>query len=127
MLLMSGVIQKQKINNEIFGNILEKHYKKVWIAASMKGKYYGGGMMVAPDQDRLSNDKEVTLVVLHGSGKIKTLVVFPSIFKGKHISHKEMVDVIRGHNISVEFDRPTSLQVDGETILGVTKYEVHTN
>lgn len=114
-------------NAKIIVDGVEKHYKKVWIAASMKGKYYGGGMMVAPDQDRLSKDNEVSLVVLHGSGKIKTLIVFPSIFKGKHVTHKEMVDVITGHHISVEFDRPTSLQVDGETILGVTKYEVHTN
>lgn len=114
-------------NAKIIVDGVEKHYKKVWIAASMKGKYYGGGMMVAPDQDRLSKDNEVSLVVLHGSGKIKTLIVFPSIFKGKHVTHKEMVDVIIGHHISVEFDRPTSLQVDGETILGVTKYEVHTN
>ena len=114
-------------NAKIIIDGVEKHYKKVWIAASMKGKYYGGGMMVAPDQDRLSKENEVSLVVLHGSGKIKTLIVFPSIFKGKHVTHKEMVDVITGRHISVEFDRPTSLQVDGETILGVTKYEVFTN
>ncbi|MBQ7335922.1 MAG: diacylglycerol kinase family protein, partial [Clostridia bacterium] len=27
-------------------------YKRAWIAPTMKGKYYGGGMMVAPAQDR---------------------------------------------------------------------------
>ena len=27
--------------------------------------------------------------------------------------------------IKVEFDRPTALQVDGETILDVTEYEVY--
>ena len=27
-----------------------------------------------------------------------------------------------GKNVTVEFDRPVALQVDGETILGVTKY-----
>ena len=29
---------------------------------------------------------------------------------------------MKGNEITVEFDRPTALQVDGETILGVTSY-----
>ena len=63
-------------------------------------------------------------VVLYGSGKIKTLMVFPSIFEGKHVSHTEMVDIREGHTITVSFDRPTALQIDGETVLGVTEYTV---
>lgn len=53
-------------------------------------------------------------------------MVFPSIFQGEHIKHEKMVDIIQGHDIHVSFDRPCPLQVDGETILGVTDYEVHT-
>ncbi len=99
-------------------------YKKVWIAAAMKGRYYGGGMMTAPGQDRLSESKELTLVVMHGSGKLKTLTVFPSIFKGEHIKHTKMVAVHTGKDIRVTFDRPTALQIDGETVLSVTDYHV---
>ena len=62
--------------------------------------------------------------MLYGSGKLKTLTVFPSIFKGEHVKHTEMVDVFSGHEISVEFDRPVALQIDGETILNVTEYTV---
>lgn len=36
-----------------------------------------------------------------------------------------MVDVIKGEHITVEFDRPTPLQIDGETFLDVTRYEVY--
>lgn len=32
------------------------------------------------------------------------------------------VDILKGREITVEFDRPTALQIDGETILGVTSY-----
>ena len=35
-----------------------------------------------------------------------------------------MVEVLTGRNIRVEFDRPTPLQIDGETIPNVTSYEV---
>ncbi len=103
-----------------------KHeYKKVWIAPTMKGRYYGGGMMPTPAQDRLSDTHEVTAMVWHGIGKIRTLMAFPSIFKGEHIKHKKFVELHTGREISVEFDRPTALQIDGETIVGVMGYKVH--
>lgn len=97
-------------------------YKKVWLAPTMNGKYYCGGMMPTPAQDRNSKDKTLSVMVLHGFGKLKTLTVFPSMFKGKHIKHTKMVDVMTGHEITVEYDRPVALQIDGETILGVTSY-----
>ena len=95
-------------------------YKKVWIAPTMYGKYYGGGMIPTPKQDRASDT--LSLMLFHGAGRIRTLCVFPSIFKGEHVKHKNMVAVHTGHEITVEFDRPTPLQIDGETILDVTQY-----
>ncbi|MBQ8416303.1 MAG: diacylglycerol kinase family protein [Clostridia bacterium] len=103
-----------------------KEYKKVWIAPSMKGKYYGGGMMVAPLQDRFDPEGTLSFAPLFGTGKFKTLMIFPSIFKGEHVNHTEAVEVLRGHEITVEFDRPMALQIDGETVLGVSSYSVST-
>ena len=101
-------------------------YRKVWLAPTMKGRYYGGGMMPTPDQDRFDEDKKVSLMVFYGKGKLATLAVFPSIFKGEHIRHKDMVKIEKGNVIKVKFNRPTPLQIDGETILDVTEYEVKT-
>ncbi len=103
---------------------VEKTYKHVWLAPTMKGRFYGGGMMVAPAQDRLDPEKKVSTVVMYGSGKLKTLIVFPNIFKGRHISHTEMVEVMTGHNVTVRFDTPCALQIDGETVLNVSEYTV---
>lgn len=100
----------------------EKSYKKVWLAPTMKGRYYGGGMKVAPEQNR--DGDTLSLVVMHRSCKLKTLMVFPSIFKGEHVRHTEMVEVMTGKEISVRFSRPCALQIDGETVLGVTEYSV---
>ena len=99
-------------------------FKKVWIAPAMKGRFYGGGMMAAPDQDRLAEDRKVTLVIASGSGRLKTLMFFPSIFTGEHVKRTDIVSIFTGHDITVEFDGPASLQVDGETILNVSKYSV---
>ncbi len=103
---------------------VEYKYKKVWIAPSMNGRFYGGGMMPTPAQDRLNPEHTVSLCLLHGSGKLHTLMVFPTIFKGEHIKHEKMVSVHTGHTITVKFDRPTALQIDGETIKNVTEYKV---
>ena len=101
----------------------EYKFRKVWIAATMNGRYYGGGMNNAPQQDRLNPEGKLSLVVFHGSGKIKTLMIFPSIFKGEHVLHTKQVAVMEGHDITVEFDGPCALQIDGETVLAVTKYQ----
>ena len=100
----------------------EYAFKKVWIAPTMKGRYYGGGMMPTPKQTRDSG--EVSLMVFHGSGKLKTLMIFPSIFKGEHVKKEKHVTVFTGKEITVKFDEPRPLQIDGETILGVSEYTV---
>lgn len=103
-----------------------KEYKKVWIAPTMKGRYYGGGMFVTPQQDRFDPEGKVSFATLHNSGALHTLMIFPSIFQGKHVEHTKQFEVRTGHEITVEFDRPTALQIDGETVLGVTSYTVKT-
>lgn len=99
-------------------------YERVWIAPTMKGRFYGGGMMAAPDQDRLAENGEVSVVLMHSAGKLKTLSMFPTIFKGEHIKYTDHVTIHKGHSITVQFDRPTALQIDGETRLGVVSYHV---
>ena len=103
---------------------VRREFKKVWLAPTMFGRYYGGGMMPTPAQDRNSEDKKVSLMVFHGSGKLKTLMIFPSIFTGEHVKHTKQISVFEGKEITVEYDRPAPLQIDGETILGVSRYSV---
>ena len=100
----------------------EYEFKNVWLAPTMNGKYYGGGMIPTPEQNRLADDKKLSVMVFCGKSKIKTLMIFPSIFKGEHVKHKKSVTVLEGKEIKVQYDSPTPLQIDGETILGVTQY-----
>lgn len=100
------------------------HYDKVWLAPTMFGKYYGGGMKVAPEQDRNNPQHTVTNVVIHGTGRLKTLIRFAKIFSGEHTKYTDMVDIRTGHEVRVVFDRPCALQIDGETVKNVTEYTV---
>ncbi len=95
-------------------------YQKVWIAPTMNGRFYGGGMMPTPEQKR--NSDKLSTMIFHNAGKLKTLLIFPSLFKGEHIKHTKHVEILSGNEITVEFDRPVALQIDGETIPGVSSY-----
>lgn len=100
----------------------EYTFKKVWLAPTMKGRFYGGGMMATPDQDRTAPDGKLSVLVFHGSGRLKTLMIFPSIFKGEHIKSVKHVTVLSGYDVKVVYDAPAAVQIDGETILDVSEY-----
>ena len=104
---------------------VEYQYKKVWLAPTMKGRFYGGGMMAAPAQDRTDEGGSLSVMLFHGAGRLKTLMAFPSIFKGEHVKRTNMVALHTGKEIYVKFDRPSPMQIDGETILGVTEYRAN--
>ena len=106
---------------------VEHTYKKVWIVPTMHGRFYGGGMMPTPAQDRNDPEGKLSVLVFHDTGKLKTLMIFPSLFKGEHLKHTKYTEVLSGHDITVEFDSPTPLQIDGETILGVSGYRAYHN
>ena len=103
----------------------EYRYKKVWLAPTMKGRYYGGGMMAAPMQDRNDPEKKLSVLIFQGGGRLATLMAFPSIFKGEHVKKKKMVHIHAGHTIHVKFDAPATVQIDGETVFGVTEYTAY--
>ncbi len=122
MIAIKGLLFKFKPKNaKVIVDGVEHEYKKVWLAPTMHGRYYGGGMIPTPAQNREDGEK-LSILVWHGSGKLKTLMVFPSIFKGEHTKDTKHIDIIEGREITVEFDQPCALQVDGETILDVSSY-----
>lgn len=97
-------------------------YHNVWLAPTMKGRYYGGGMMMTPGQQR--GEGLLSLLVLHDVGKLKLLTLFPTVYSGRHMKYTQYIALHRGREITVAFDRPTPLQIDGETVLDVTSYTV---
>ncbi len=99
----------------------EYNFKHVWLAPVMKGKYYGGGMIPCPAQDR--NSDTLSVLVWHKRGRLGTLVKFPGIFKGEHVKHTKMCEIFTGKHIVVEFTKPCAAQVDGETELNVLKID----
>jgi len=128
LIAVKGLLGKFNPRNaKITVDGVEHTYHKVWIAPTLNGRYYGGGMMAAPEQNRLSEERTLSLMVFHGAGRLRTLCIFPGIFNGTHVKHKKQVDILTGYEIRVEFDRPTPLQIDGETVLDVMTYVARTH
>ena len=120
---IKGLLYKFKtVNAKVTIDGVTREYKNAWMAPTMNGRYFGGGMMITPSQDRLNSARELSIVAVHCKSRLKLLTIFPKIFKGNHVSHTDVFESFVGKEVKVEFDRPVALQIDGETVLGVTGY-----
>ena len=122
--IKGALFQYKKTNATVIVDGKEYHYKDVFLASTMKGRFYGGGMMAAPDQDRNDPEHKVSVLVFRGKIRLQVLLVFSKIFTGEHLKNKKMCILHTGKDVKVSFDSPRAVQVDGETVLGVTEYSV---
>ncbi len=77
------------------------------------GRYFGGGMKIAPSADPC--DGLLDAVILQDVGKMRLLWNFPRLYKGTHITHPK-VRVQRVKAIEVETKERMLLQLDGELV-----------
>ena len=112
----------KRVNCKVTVDGTSYEFKNVYLASTMNGQYYGGGMLAAPSQDRLSS--EVTVCIWHDFNNLTALMAFPSIFKGEHVKKVKKVTVLKGKEVYVEFDKPTALQIDGESFDNIISYKV---
>lgn len=112
------------VNATVWVDGVEYNFKKVWLTPTMKGRYFGGGMKIAPTQDRNDPEGRLSLVVAHDLSKLKILALFLTVFKGTHTKFKKNVTILKGHSFKVKFDRICSMQIDGETLTDVPEYSV---
>ncbi|MCQ2428334.1 MAG: diacylglycerol kinase family protein [Clostridia bacterium] len=97
-------------------------FRKSWLAPVMNGRYFGGGMCATPAQDRIADDGRLSVLVFSGTARFPTLCIFPVIFTGLHVRFRKYCRVLTGNEISVEYSSPQALQIDGETLTGVSSF-----
>lgn len=78
------------------------------------GRSYGGGMKVCPDA--VMNDGLFDVMVLRPVSKVEFVRVFPTVFSGRHVDHKQ-VDIYRTKRVSLH--APAIAYADGERIGGL--------
>ena len=102
----------------------EYTFENTWLVPAMNGRFFGGGFMAAPDQDRNNIENTISLVAMHSRNFFKIVIAFLLIMKGKHTKMKSMNKVIKGHEFSIKLSRSATLQIDGETIPDIIEYTV---
>ncbi len=86
--------------------------------ALANGRYFGGGMKVAPDAQ--IDDGLLDVVIVPGASRLKLVFRFPRIRTGAHVRSDDAIS-LRGRHISVSGD--VWIESDGEPI-GMTPAEI---
>lgn len=110
------------VNAKVTIDGVTTEYQNVWMVPAMNGRYFGGGMMITPEQDRLNAERDISVAVVSVKSRFRILTLFPRIFKGTHTKYVDVINIYKTKEVTVEYDRPVALQIDGETVVGVTKY-----
>lgn len=125
LLAFIGLMHKFKpVHAKITVDGVMKEYDGIYMAPTMFGRYYGGGVKIAPSQNRKNPEHTVTQVAVFSKSRIAALLAFLGVTNGKGETMPKHLEYRTGREVKVEFDKPTALQIDGETVLDVLTYEV---
>ncbi|SCY62624.1 diacylglycerol/lipid kinase family protein [Alkaliphilus peptidifermentans] len=89
------------------------------LMAFCNGRSYGGGMKIAPEADM--SDDLMDICIVKKMSKLKLLILFPTIFKGKHLRFNE-VEMMKTSKITLFIKDPLKINLDGE-IFTISKEE----
>jgi YegS/Rv2252/BmrU family lipid kinase len=84
-----------------------------YTVAAANSRFYGGGMMLAPDAELQDGMLDVVMI-LH-TPKARFLRLLPTVFKGEHVHHAG-VEILRGATIEISASRPFTMYADGDPI-----------
>jgi diacylglycerol kinase (ATP) len=84
---------------------------KTLLCAIANGKYYGGGMKIAPEADL--TDGLFDVCHIRNLSKLRILFLFPKVIKGKHAVIPE-VSFKRAERVGISSDEYITLNLDGE-------------
>lgn len=84
------------------------------LIAIANGRYYGGGMQIAPTASR--EDGLVDVYIAEGMGPMQLLGLLPRVYGGSHVKSPR-VHVLRGEHVRVKVGAPVRAHLDGEALL----------
>jgi len=95
---------KMKINDEDFET-------EAFMVAIANGKYYGGGIKIAPDANM--RDGLLDVLLIRDMTAAKIIKFFPKAMAGKHMGLDE-VTFRRATRVTLQSDEPVFINIDGE-------------
>lgn len=90
----------------------EEYKRKLLLLAVGNGKCYGGGLEILPMAKM--DDGYFHICLVKDISNLKLLMLFPSIFKGKHLEYKNYVEIYRAKEVILKNNENINLNIDGE-------------
>jgi len=113
LIAFSTVFIAYKAKNTVFDIDGQIQQQRNLLIAVNNGRYFGGGMKIAPDADPC--DGLLDVVTIRDVNKLRLLYNFPRLYKGTHITHP-MVNTYKAKLIDVKTSKKLLLQMDGEVV-----------
>ena len=88
--------------------------QRVLMIAATNGRYYGGGMKVAPDAQ--PDDGLIEVCIADSMGRLSALRKLPRFVAGTHVTLKE-VRMLRTPELELEFLEPVLIELDGDLLV----------
>jgi diacylglycerol kinase family enzyme len=88
--------------------------QRVLMIAAANGRYYGGGMKVAPDAQ--PDDGLIDVCVADSMSRLSALRKLPRFVAGTHVTLKE-VRMLRTPVLELEFLEPVLIELDGDLLV----------
>ena len=98
-------------------------FENVFFFTCMNGKYFGGGMKIAPKAVR--GDDHLDVMVIHAKSFRRIMPYIPLVFLGWHLPFKKLVTFIKAKDIKVIKSDYNVSQADGEVTENTQTFEVH--
>jgi diacylglycerol kinase (ATP) len=113
VLVLSEAITYKPTPLEAVINGEKKRFTRTWFITISNQPYYGGGMKISPTAD--SSDGLLDITIVHSLSRLKLLVVFLSVFSGRHTLYKE-VETYKAKDIVITSAASVPVQADGDYI-----------
>lgn len=97
--------------------------QRVLLVAANNGRFYGGGMKIAPEAT--PDDGLLEICVIDAVGRLTIFRSLPSFIRGTHTALKE-VTMYRSARLELEFLEPVMAQLDGDLLLdsGLSRFRL---
>ncbi|HOO43466.1 MAG TPA: diacylglycerol kinase family protein [Bacillota bacterium] len=116
-----AIIKYRRMDFTVTVDGVEHVYHKGYFVAVQNGKFFGGGMKVAP-QANITND-DFVVCVAHNLNNLVVQLLFMTIYFGWHKMIKKRIAFLKGKEISIKINDPYYFQTDGELVSDVN--EIH--
>lgn len=90
-----------------------RHAMDALMVGLANGRYYGGGMQLAPGASL--HDGMLDVVIIGSMGRLEMLKVLGGVYSGAHLKHPR-VQVLQGRRVSLQVPSGTKVHVDGDHI-----------